>query len=114
MDRQCDDLALEEGHLLAGSLDARIEPDIRLEVADIKRIARQKRAHVIPLDDVPVERWVNNQKYKLYDTVGLGNGKFYEVDNDMYEKNAIPDNALTSEELQAKQYFQSILDTMHK
>jgi arylsulfatase A len=66
-----------------------------------------------PVDDVAVERWVNNRKYKLYDTVGLGNGKFYEIDNDMYEKNPIPDSALTPEQLQTKQYFRSILDTMH-
>jgi arylsulfatase A len=66
-----------------------------------------------PVDDVPVERWVNDRKYKLYDTVGLGNGKFYKIDNDMYETNPIPDNKLTPEELQRKQYFRSILDTMH-
>jgi arylsulfatase A len=66
-----------------------------------------------PIDDVSVERWVNNKKYKLYDTVGLGDGKFYNIDEDMYEKNAIPDSSLTPEELQTKQYFRSILDTMH-
>ncbi len=66
-----------------------------------------------PLDDVPAERFINNRKYKLYDSVGQGNGRFYEIDNDMYEKNAIPDNALTPEQLQIKQYFRSILDTMH-
>src|SRR6266446_2557974 len=47
-------LALEERHLLAGSLHERVESDVGLEVADIKQIARQKRTHVIPLDDVPV------------------------------------------------------------
>jgi len=43
----------------------------------------------------------------------LGNGKFYKIDDDMYETNPIPDNKLTPEELQRKQYFRSILDTMH-
>jgi arylsulfatase A len=66
-----------------------------------------------PLDNVPVERFINNRKYKLYDTVGQGNGRFYEIDNDMYEKNPIPDNALTPEQLQIKQYFRSVLDTLH-
>jgi len=65
------------------------------------------------LDEIPVERFINNRKYKLYDTVGQGNGKFYEIDNDMYEKNPIPDNALTAEQLQIKQYFRSVLDTLH-
>lgn len=66
-----------------------------------------------PIDDVPVERWVNNKVYKLYDTTGLGDGKFYNIKDDMYEKNPIPDNALTAQELKIKQRFRKILDTMH-
>jgi hypothetical protein len=44
----------------------------------------------------------------------VGNGKFYEIDKDFYERKPIPDSELTPEELQTKQYFRSILDTMHK
>jgi arylsulfatase A len=67
-----------------------------------------------PIDNVPPERFINDTTYKLYDTVGKGNGKFYKISEDFYEKNPIPDSALTPEELQRKQYFRSILDTMHK
>jgi arylsulfatase A-like enzyme len=66
-----------------------------------------------PLDDVPVERFINDKIYKLYDTVGEGNGKFYKISTDMYETHAIPDDSLTPEEVERKAYFRSILDTMH-
>lgn len=67
-----------------------------------------------PTDDVPVERFINNTVYKLYDTVGLGNGKFYNIQKDPYEKRAIPDSLLTPFQLQTKLYFRSVLDTLHK
>ncbi len=67
-----------------------------------------------PLDDVPVERFINNRIYKLYDTVGEGNGKFYKIKDDFYETNPIPNRLLTPSEKQIKIYFRSILDTMHK
>jgi arylsulfatase A len=67
-----------------------------------------------PIDDVSVERWINNKVYKLYDTVGNGNGKFYKIKDDIYEKNPIPDSLLTPAQLQLKQQFRAILDTMHK
>lgn len=62
---------------------------------------------------VPPERFINNKVYKLYDTVGNGNGKFYKIRNDMFEKRPIPDSELTPQEIQIKAYFRSILDTMH-
>jgi arylsulfatase A-like enzyme len=66
-----------------------------------------------PLDDVPVERFINDRIYKLYDTVGEGNGKFYNIADDMWETHPIPNDKLTPEERQKKNYFRSILDTMH-
>jgi arylsulfatase A len=66
-----------------------------------------------PTDDVPVERFINNRTYKLYDTVGEGNGKFFKISNDMYEKNPIPDSLLTPAQLQVKLSFRAILDTLH-
>lgn len=64
-------------------------------------------------DNVPVERFINNKIYKLYDTVGEGNGKFYKIKNDLFEEHPIPDSLLTAVQKQTKAYFRSILDTMH-
>ncbi len=69
-----------------------------------------------PLDGdvVPPERFINNALYKLYDTIGEGNGKFYNIRKDPGELNPIPDDKLTPAQLQRKIYFRGILDTMHK
>jgi arylsulfatase A len=66
------------------------------------------------IDQVPVERFINDVQYKLYDTTGERNGKFFNIKKDPYEVSPIPDNSLTTYELQRKTYFRSILDTMHK
>ena len=66
------------------------------------------------IDQVPVERFINDVQYKLYDTTGERNGKFYNIKSDPYEVSPIPDNQLTPYQLQRKTYFRSILDTMHK
>ena len=63
--------------------------------------------------DVLPERYVNDQNYKLYDTVGIGNGKFYRIGIDPYELNAIPDSGLTTAEKQIKENFKLVLSTMH-
>jgi arylsulfatase A len=57
----------------------------------------------------PIQRWVNNTGYKLYDTTE----KFYNIKKDPYELHPISDSALTPKEVKTKNYFQSILDTMH-
>lgn len=62
---------------------------------------------------VPPERFINDTIYKLYDTVGEGNGKFYNISVDPTEQHPIPDNQLNAIEKQRKLYFRSILDTMH-
>jgi arylsulfatase A len=66
-----------------------------------------------PLDTVPMERFINDVTYKLYDTVGQGDGKFYKISDDFWEQHPIPDSEMTPEEAQRKVYFRSILDTMH-
>ncbi len=67
-----------------------------------------------PIDNVPVERYINDAELKLYDTVGVGNGKFYNIAVDPYEKSPIPDSQLTPTQLARKAYFRSVLDTLHK
>ncbi len=57
----------------------------------------------------PIQRWINNTNYKLYDTTG----KFYNIKKDYMELHPIPDDSLTPKESQTKQYFQSVLNTMH-
>ena len=46
--------AAEEVELLAGSLDHRVEPEIRLEAVERRRFAAEERPQVVPLEDVPV------------------------------------------------------------
>jgi arylsulfatase A len=58
----------------------------------------------------PIQRWINNTTYKLFDSTGL----FYNLRKDIYEKSPIPNNKLTPQEKVIKNYFQSVLDTMHK
>jgi arylsulfatase A len=58
----------------------------------------------------PILRWINNTTYKLFDSTG----NFYNIKKDIYETSPIPDSKLTPKERSTKNYFQSVLDTMHK
>jgi arylsulfatase A len=57
----------------------------------------------------PIKRWVQNTKYKLYDSTG----KFFDIKKDLYERSPIPDDQLTPKEKETKAQFASILSTMH-
>lgn len=57
----------------------------------------------------PIQRWVNNTNYKLFDTTGL----FYNIKKDPYEASPIPDSKLTPQEKATKASFQQVLATMH-
>ena len=59
----------------------------------------------------PVQRWVNDTMYKLYDT--LGYTKFYNTVKDTMEKKPIPDYKLTVTERLIKQNFITILQQEH-
>jgi len=59
--------------------------------------------------DQPLYRFTNNATYKLYDSSGY----FYNMITDPDEKKNIPENKMTPEELQTRNYFQSILDSLH-
>ncbi|HEY6975281.1 MAG TPA: sulfatase-like hydrolase/transferase [Chitinophagaceae bacterium] len=65
-----------------------------------------------PKDKKPPIRYVNNQNYKLYDTLGYQN--FYNIKNDVNEEHPLPDNSLTPAEKATKQTFETILQQMHK
>ncbi|HEY6975282.1 MAG TPA: sulfatase-like hydrolase/transferase [Chitinophagaceae bacterium] len=65
-----------------------------------------------PKDQKPPIRYVNNQNYKLYDTLGYKN--FYNIVTDVDEQHPLPDNTLTSAEKAIKQKFETILQQMHK
>lgn len=67
-----------------------------------------------PTDNVPLERWVNDTTYKLYDLTGVGNGKFYNVSIDPLEKSPIPDDKMTQYEKQRKEAFKNVLSQMVK
>lgn len=67
-----------------------------------------------PTDNVPLEKWVNDTTYKLYDLTGAGNGKFYNISLDPYETTPIPPKRMTKEEKKIKRDFQAILSTMVK
>ena len=43
-----------KGKFFAGPPHQRVEPEVRLQVGEVERIARQERAQVVRLDDVPV------------------------------------------------------------
>lgn len=66
-----------------------------------------------PMDNVSVERWINDTTYKLYDTVGNGNGKFYNISLDPDETNPIKTKDLTKEEKKRKRYFKKVMQQMH-
>jgi arylsulfatase A len=57
----------------------------------------------------PIQRWINNRVYKLYDTTGM----FYNIKTDAYELHPLADSSLTAIELKTKQHFQNILNKMH-
>lgn len=63
---------------------------------------------------VPPERFINDTTYKLYDTVGNGSGRFYNISIDPEEINPLPQNTLTQAQKKRKKQFRNILDTMHK
>lgn len=60
----------------------------------------------------PVQRWVNDTMYKLYDTPGYT--KFYNTVKDTLEKKPIPDSNLTPAQKLIKQNFINILQQEHK
>ncbi len=62
-----------------------------------------------PDKPTPLFRYVQNKTYKLYER----NGAFYNTVNDINEKYPITDSALTNEERQIKQEFQTVLNQMH-
>ena len=57
----------------------------------------------------PIQRWVNNSTYKLFDTTGL----FYNIAKDTLEANPIPDAQLTTSQKKVKNNFQQVLSTLH-
>jgi len=58
--------------------------------------------------DDRLERYVQNDTYKLYD-----DGNFYNIVSDIEENSPIPPNQLTPQEVQIKNYFTQILSQMH-
>jgi arylsulfatase A len=59
----------------------------------------------------PLQRWVNDTTYKLYDT--LNYSQFYNMVKDTFERSPIPDSKLTPQEKQIKQNFIGVLQKMH-
>ncbi|QEC69626.1 sulfatase-like hydrolase/transferase [Panacibacter ginsenosidivorans] len=59
--------------------------------------------------DKPTYRFAQNSIYKLYDSSGL----FYNIVTDPYEDTNIPVSKMTAEQLQLRNYFQSIMDSLH-
>lgn len=51
--------------------------------------------------------YVTDYNYKLYDS--LNGGNFYDIRNDIYEKNPIPNNQMTQEQKQIRNQFKKIL-----
>lgn len=62
--------------------------------------------------DPPVQRWVNDTTYKLYDT--LGYTRFFNTVKDTMEKRPIPDEKLTPSEQGIKQNFIQVLQQMRQ
>jgi len=58
------------------------------------------------------QRWVQNRRYKLYDSVYQNN--FFNIVNDPLEVKPIPEEDLTSNEVAIKNNFTKVLSTMHK
>lgn len=59
--------------------------------------------------DQPLYRFANNNTYKLYDSTDY----FFNMVTDPDEENPIPVGSMTPEELQTKQYFRHIIDSLH-
>lgn len=57
----------------------------------------------------PIQRWVNNTNYKLFDTTGL----FYNIKKDPLELSPIPNSKLTPQEKTVKTNFQQVLNMEH-
>lgn len=55
-------------------------------------------------------RWVNNDTYKLYDSVD--NSYFYKISRDSLEQKPIPNDRLSPKERKIKTQFQAILDSL--
>jgi|GEM_PF-3842958 len=49
--------------------------------------------------------FVRDQKYKLY-----GDGRFYDVENDVLEQNPLPQNKVVGDALTARETFQAVLN----
>ena len=58
------------------------------------------------------QRWVQNRRYKLYDSVYQNN--FFNIITDPLQVNPLPKDDLTSDELAIKNKFTKVLSTMHK
>lgn len=67
-----------------------------------------------PIDKIPLERWVSDTTYKLYDKTGKGKGKFYNISIDPTEQNPIKAQDMTKEERDRKGYFKTVLSQMQK
>jgi len=59
--------------------------------------------------DQPLYRFANNAVYKLYDSSGY----FYNMVTDPDEEHNIPVGSMTPEQLQTRNYFRSIMDSLH-
>ncbi|MDP4679197.1 MAG: sulfatase-like hydrolase/transferase [Cyclobacteriaceae bacterium] len=59
-------------------------------------------------DKYPKRRFVQNAVWKLYES-----GEFYNVKDDPFEKNSIPDSNLTADPKNIKKQFQDVLSKMH-
>jgi arylsulfatase A len=58
------------------------------------------------------QRWVQNRRYKLYDSVYQNN--FFNIITDPLQVNPLPKGDLTSDELAIKNKFTKVLSIMHK
>ena len=58
------------------------------------------------------QRWVQNRRYKLYDSSYQNN--FFNIITDPLQVNPLQEDDLTSDELVIKNKFTKILSTMHK
>jgi len=58
------------------------------------------------------QRWVQNRRYKLYDSLYQNN--FFNIVKDPLELSPIPDQNLTSDEIVIKNKFTNVLNSMHK
>lgn len=66
-------------------------------------------------NDFQTRRFINNQTYKLYDTVGNNSNytKFYNIFSDPNENYPIKEENMTTEEKAIKENFIEVLNTLH-